>query len=178
MKGNAEMETPNYIKSLLLPNGRKPAGRKVWSIDLEAVWLPFFTATNVMGDSQIAPEALGAPIRLAYDADGSVKFSKSGRPVTKVVKDLSDSIRLVRENFTAGLVAYTSAVSAENAEGYKAEIARASQAGEPIITKDRASLERALRLQAEKAVAEAEAVVKATPKPETPKTEKRVAVHA
>ena len=172
------METPNYIKSLLLPNGRKPAGRKVWSIDLEMVWLPFFTATNVMGDSHIAPEALGAPIRLAYDADGSVKFSKSGRPVTKVVKDLSDGIRLVRENFTAGLVAYAGAVAKDNADDFKAEITRATKAGEPIITKDRASLERALRLQAEKAVAEAEAVVKATTKPETQKSEKRVAVHA
>jgi hypothetical protein len=40
------METPNYIKSLVMPNGKKPAGRRVWSIDLETVWLPFFYATN------------------------------------------------------------------------------------------------------------------------------------
>ena len=40
------MNTPNYIKSLLAPNTKKPQGRKVWSIDLETVWLPFFTATN------------------------------------------------------------------------------------------------------------------------------------
>ena len=25
--------TPNYIKSLLTPNGKSPAGRRVWSID-------------------------------------------------------------------------------------------------------------------------------------------------
>jgi len=97
------MDTPNYIKALLVPNGRKPAGRKVWSIDLETTWLPFFTATNVMGETRIAPDALGAPLRLAYNADGSVKFSKTGRPVTKVVKELSDQIRMVRENFTASL---------------------------------------------------------------------------
>jgi len=31
------VETPSYIKALLIPNGKKPAGRKVWSIDLETV---------------------------------------------------------------------------------------------------------------------------------------------
>ena len=67
------METPNYIKALLIPNGHKPKGRKVWSIDLETVWLPFYTATNTMGETHIAPDALGAPLRLAYDADGSVQ---------------------------------------------------------------------------------------------------------
>ena len=154
------METPNYIKTLLLPNGKKPAGRKVWSIDLEMVWLPFFTATNVMGDSHLAPDVIGAPIRLAYDPDGSVKFSKAGRPVTKVVKDLSDSIRLVRENFTAGLLSYAQAVVTEKPEDYKAEIDRASKAGEPIANKDRASLDKALKLRQEKAIAEAEAVVR------------------
>jgi len=83
------METPNYIKALLMPNGKKPAGRKAWSIDLETVWLPFFTATNTVGDTHISPDALGAPLRLAYDADGSVKFSKTGRPITKVAKELA-----------------------------------------------------------------------------------------
>jgi len=158
-----ENQTPNYIKALLIPTANKPTARKVWSIDLEAVWLPFFTATNVTGDSCIPSEALGAPIRLAYDPDGSVKFSKAGRPVTKVVKDLSDSIRLVRENFTAGLLSYAQAVITDRPEDYKAEIARASKAGEPIATKDKASLAKALKLQADKAVAEAEAIVKAAP---------------
>ena len=35
------------INGLLQRITRKPQGRKVWSIDLETVWLPFFTATNV-----------------------------------------------------------------------------------------------------------------------------------
>ena len=73
-------KTPQYIKALLKPNGTKPAGRRVWSIDLESVWLPFFTATNTMGDTALAAESLGAPLRLAYDPDGTPKFSKSGRP--------------------------------------------------------------------------------------------------
>ncbi|MDP3062489.1 MAG: hypothetical protein Q8O40_04650 [Chloroflexota bacterium] len=41
------MEIPSYIAALLQPQPSKPTGRKVWSIDLETVWLPFLTATNV-----------------------------------------------------------------------------------------------------------------------------------
>ena len=54
------METPNYIKNLLKPTANKATSRKVWSIDLETVWLPFFTATNAMGDTAIPHEAIGA----------------------------------------------------------------------------------------------------------------------
>jgi len=151
------METPSYIKSLLIPNGKRPAGRKVWSIDLETVWLPFLTATNVMGDTRIPSEALGAPIRLAYDADGSVKFSKTGRPITKVVKPIADSVRMVRENFTAGLLAYAGGVITDNAEGYKAQVEMAREAGEPILTKDRESLQKAMLEAMEATFAEAEA---------------------
>ena len=93
------METPNYIKNLLKPTANKTTSRKVWSIDLETVWLPFFTATNAMGDTAIPHDALGAPMRLAYNQDGSVKFSKTGKPVVKVAKDISDNVRLVRDNF-------------------------------------------------------------------------------
>jgi len=163
------VETPNYIKALLMPNGRKPTGRRVWSIDLEMVWLPFFTATNTMGDTHISPDALGAPLRLAYQADGSVKFSKTGRPVTKVAKDLSDNIRLVRENFTAGLINYANGVIAENPDGYKAQVEVARKAGEPIIRKDKQNLEQALAEAMEQAIAEAEGKgeVKAEAKAET-----------
>lgn len=151
------METPNYIKALLMPNGRKPAGRKVWSIDLEMVWLPFFTATNTIGDTHVSPDALGAPLRLAYEADGSVKFSKTGRPVMKVAKDLSDNIRLVRENFSAGLISYANGVVSEMPEAYKAQVEAARKAGEPIISKDRQNLEQALAKAVEDAIREAEA---------------------
>jgi len=149
------LETPNYIKSLLMPNGRKPAGRKVWSIDLELIWLPFLTATNVMGDTRLPHEALGAPLRLAYDADGSVKFSKTGRPITKVAKDLSDTIRMVRENFTATLLSYANGVIAKRANDYKGMVELANKAGEPIVTRDRANLEVALTRQMEEAIASA-----------------------
>jgi len=51
-------ETPNYIKSLLMPSAKSPQGRRVWSIDLETVWLPFFTATNTTGDTAIPQEVV------------------------------------------------------------------------------------------------------------------------
>jgi len=137
------METPQYIKSLLMPNGKQPKGRRVWSIDLETVWLPFFTATNTMGETEIPADALGAPLRLAYEADGSVKFSKTGRPVTKVAKEIGDSVKLVKENFTASLLAYANGVIAENPDGYKAQV------------EDRQNLEKAIAKLHEQEIAEA-----------------------
>ena len=149
------METPNYIKSLLIPNGKKPAGRRVWGIDLELIWLPFFLATNTQGDTAIPADSLGAPLRLGYNADGSVKFSKTGRPVTKVAKDIADSVRLVKDNFTAGLLVYANGVITDNPDGYKAQVESARIAGEPIQTKDRANLDKALAEAREQALAEA-----------------------
>jgi hypothetical protein len=157
------METPSYIKALLIKNGKKPAARRVWSIDLETVWLPFFTATNTVGDTAIPSDALGAPLRLAYNPDGSVKFSSKGRPVTKVASELANNIRVVRENFTAGLQGYARMVIDQNAEGYKTEVEKARQAGEPILTHDKAKLDEAIqkRLEAELAKAKAETEAKA-----------------
>jgi len=149
------MDTPNYIKALLIPNGKKPAGRRIWSIDLETIWLPFFTATNTMGDTAIPSDALGAPLRLAFNADGSVKFSKTGRPVNKVAKELSNSVQLVRQNFTAGLVAYASQVIADNADGYKAQVELAQEAGKPIVASDREKLDKAIAEAVEQSIAEA-----------------------
>jgi hypothetical protein len=151
-------DTPNYIRALLVPNGKKPAGKRVWSIDLEAIWLPFFTATNTMGDTAIPSDALGAPVRLGYNQDGSVKFSKTGRPVLKVAKDIADSVRLIRENFATGLIVYATQVSADNPDGYKAQLELAKEAGEPIRTKDSDQLSKAMAQQLADAMAEAHKV--------------------
>ncbi len=147
--------TPNYIRSLLIPNGKKPAGRRVWSIDLETIWLPFLTATNTKGDTAIPADALGAPLRLGYNQDGSVKFSKTGRVVLKVAKDIADSVRLIRENFATGLLAFATQVSAENPDGYKAQLPSAKEAGEPIRARDNVQLSKAIAQQMADAVAEA-----------------------
>ncbi len=152
------MSAPAYIKNLLRPNGQKPSGRKVWSIDLESVWLPFFTATNTEGITLIPSESLGAPLRLAYELDGSVKFnSKTGKPVIKVVKDVSDQIRLVRENFVAGLQQYVTSVQSKQGEEYKEQVRLNIEAGTPIRERDREALDTAIAEMVERAMAEREA---------------------
>jgi hypothetical protein len=143
--------TPNFIKTLVKPNG-KSSGRKVWSVDLETVWLPFFTATNTMGDTRISHEALGAPLRLTYNPDGSVKFSKAGRPVIKVAKDISDNVKLVRENFIAGLQNYANMVITENTEAYKEQVHLASEAGAPIQAHDKDKLDEAMEKIVQQAI--------------------------
>ena len=157
------METPNYIKSLLTPTTKQPQGRRVWSIDLQQVWLPFFTATNTMGDTAIPSQAIGCPLRLGYDKAGAVRFSQAGRPVIRVAKEIGDNIRLVRDNFTANLLNYAGAVIRDNADSYKAQVELARKAGEPIYQHDKNQLDLAMpmRFPESKAVAEAEAVAKA-----------------
>jgi len=149
-------ETPSYIKSLLTPTTKQPQGRKVWSIDLQQVWLPFFTATNTLGDTAIPAAAIGCPLRLGYDKAGQVRFTQAGRPVIRVAKEIADSVRLVRDNFTANLLNYAGAVIRDNADGYKTQVELAHKAGEPIYQYDRNQLSNAL-----KAKAEAEAKVNA-----------------
>ena len=156
------METPNYIKSLLTPTTKQPQGRRVWSIDLQQVWLPFFTATNTMGDTAIPSQAIGCPLRLGYDKTGAVRFSQAGRPVIRVAKELADNVRLVRDNFTANLLNYAGAVIRDKADGYKAQVEQARKAGEPIFQHDKNQLASALKAKAEaEALAQAEAVKQA-----------------
>ena len=155
------METPNYIKSLLTPTTKQPQGRKVWSIDLQQVWLPFFTATNTMGDTAIPSEAIGCPLRLGYDKAGQVRFSQAGRPVIRVAKEIADNVKLVRDNFTANLLNYAGSVMRDNADGYKAQIEIAKKAGEPIYQHDKNQLSNALKARAEaEAKEQAEAMAK------------------
>ena len=145
----ADNKTPGYIADLLRPlPGPSTGDRRVWSLPLNAVWLPFFTATNTEGKTAISPEALGAPIRLAKDSDGSVKFSKAGRPMLRVVKELSEHVRIVRENFTAGLVAYVGQVVKTRPKDYKAQVEAAQLAGEPLHQADADALMVALKAKA------------------------------
>ena len=145
-----------FIESLVTAtNGSKPKGRRIWSIDLQAVWLPYFTATNAMGKTNLDADALGAPLRLAYNPDGTVKFNpRSGKPTVKVAKPLSEQVKLARENLVAGLQNYAHYAFTQNEEAYKGVVAAAQAAGKPIIERDRAMLASALA----EAVAEAEAV--------------------
>ena len=148
--------TPNYIKTLLLPSTKAPQGRRAWSIDLETVWLPFLTATNTMGDTAIPHDALGAPLRLAMDKDGSVRFGRNGRPVTRIAKPIAQTVTLVRENFVANLKDYASQVAETHADAFNEQIVLQREAGTPIIENDKVVMDKAIQLQIEQTVAEAE----------------------
>ena len=130
-----KFQTPAGIAKMLRTVATKPQGRKVWSIDLETVWIPFFTASNTMGDTKISNDALGAPLRLGKEKDGTVKFRDDGRPVLTVVKELSKAVGDVRENITAELMNYPQMVYKAKPEEFKAQIAANHKAGKPIIEK-------------------------------------------
>ncbi len=167
-------ETPSYIKTLLMPSTKAPTGRRAWSIDLETVWLPFFTATNTMGDTAIPSDALGAPLRLAYNKDGSVKFGRNGRPTTRVTKPIAQSVSLVRENFVANLKAYAHTVATEKAEEYAMQVELAQEAGQPIIDHEKADIDKAIQLQIEQALKDAESKQEARAEAETTAPEKEL----
>ncbi len=164
------MET-SFVKSLIIPRSPKStSSRRVWSIDLESVWLPLFTMTNARGDTTIPHEALGAPLRLALAKDGTIRFSDSGKPVIRVVREVTDMVRLIRDEFTARLVAETTEYATENPDGFKAEITRNLEAGKPLIAHDYGLLKAYAMAKAEaEAMAKAEATPAPAPKPKARK---------
>lgn len=164
--------TPNYIKALLMPSTKPTAGRRAWSIDLETVWLPFFTATNTMGDTAIPHDALGAPLRLAYDKDGSVKFGRNGRPTTRIARPIAQNVSLVRENFVANLKVYASQVFESHKDEFAQQLALQREAGEPIIQHDTDEMDKAIQLQVEQAMAEAQRKAEAEEKAEITEPER------
>ncbi len=149
-------KAPDYIQSLLMPNTKQPNGRRVWGVELETTWLPFLTATNTTGDTAISADALGCPIRLGYGKDGSVKFSPTGRPVTRVAKEISDTVNLIKLNFVANLQHFAEQVAESNTDGYASQIEQARVAGEPIRAYDQEKLDHAIKLQVAEDIRQAE----------------------
>lgn len=142
---------------------------------MEQTILPYFTATNALGVTDIPSEALGAPLRLSLASDGSVKFSKAGRPVMRTAKEISDEVRIMRERFEAGLQQFANGVAIENPDAYQAEVEAAKVAGKPILENIQTKVEEALRLVTAKEAEQAEAAkAKKTKKTK----EERVAVPA
>ena len=146
-----ELTTPSYIKAVLQPRAKSESGRKVWSIDLQYVWLPFFTASNVQGETAIPREAIGAPLRLAKDKDGSVRFNKTGRPVLKVAGELSEAIRMTKDNFVSSLMGFAGQVMKAKPDEYKAEAEACRQAGEPVIERANSDIAAAVLIAAQAA---------------------------
>lgn len=137
---NTKVKNP-FIHSLLLPVDNKASDRRAWSIPLMGVWLPFFMATNTAGETAISQEAIGAPLRLAKEQDGTPKFSKSGKPMVKVAPAIAQQVRTVRDNFVAGLLSYAEGVANAMPTEYEAEQAACLKAGKPIVEGDKEALE-------------------------------------
>ena len=78
-----------------------------------------------------------------------MRFSQAGRPVIRVAKEISDNVKLVRDNFTANLISYAGEVMTEHSDEYKTQVELAVKAGEPIAQHDRVELSKALEAKAE-----------------------------
>ena len=125
--------THDFMATLLAPTAKKAGGKKLWQMDVESVLVPYFIATNAQGLTEIPSDVLGAPIRLSETKDGEIRFSTSGRPMTKAHPDLTDKVRIMRENFQASLESYTGMVQSELPEQYSDQVALAQAAGDPIM---------------------------------------------
>jgi hypothetical protein len=148
--------TPAYIKNLLLPTAKTQSERKVWSMGLETVIVPFLTATNTMGDTAIPHDALGAPLRLARDKDNSIRFNSGGKPVIRVAKPISDAVTSIRENFVATLKDYTQNVVESRPDDYALTVESSIQAAKPIKQQEQDDLDKAVKLKLEQDITDAE----------------------
>ncbi len=144
--------------------------RKVWSIGLSTVLIPFFTAQNAVGFGQVPHDALGAPLRLARDKDtGEVRFAKNGKPIWRVAPAISEAVKLQREDMIAGMVTFASNVAEADSAAYAAEVSANLKAGQPIIERDKQNeaeaIAKAVKAEAKQptnVMAEAEAIIKET----------------
>jgi hypothetical protein len=173
MVTNSNGNIPDFITALLAPSKGSRGSRRAWGIDVETVWVPFFTATNVEGKTTLPDDVLGAPIRLVKTKDGEVRFDKNGRPRMRVAPELNAQVTLVRENLVSGMLAYAGDIVAERPDEYRQQVAAAQLAGEAVLDQqahDVADAAEMLRLQQE---ADAKAVAaegEHAPEPETPVT--------
>ena len=146
------------VGTLLKPQAKPANDRRSWGIPVLGVLIPFFTATNAAGETAIAADVLGAPLRLGRDKDGTPKFSQSGKPVVRLAGELTAQVRIMRENFIYGMTRYHTQVVEAMPDAYKAQVEAAQKAGEPIAARDAADLAAALDARAEAQKAEAERV--------------------
>jgi hypothetical protein len=113
-------------------------------------------------------------MRLAYDKAGAVRFGSTGKPVVRVAKEIGDNVRLVRDNFVANLVDFTTTTKQNMPEAYSTEIAKANKAGEPIKRYDTQMLTTAIEHAREVAEAKAKAEAEAKNTEAAPETEREL----
>jgi hypothetical protein len=143
------------VKSMLKPTLKKGGDKRAWSIPVSTTGVPFFTATNTKGLTSMEPDVLGAPLRLAKDKDGTIKFSKAGRPMTRVHPVLTEQVKVARENYEANLLAFVGHVASEMPDAYKSQVELAQRAAEPVTAQMSQDVDDFLaNLAAEQAAAE------------------------
>jgi hypothetical protein len=173
MVTNSNGNTPDFITALLAPSKGSRGSRRAWGIDVETIWVPFFTATNVEGTTTLPDDVLGAPIRLAKTKDGEVRFDANGRPRMRVASELNAQVTLVKENLVSAMMARVGLVMEERPDEYRQQVAAAQLAGQVVIEQqahDVADAAEMRRLQQE-ADAKAEAAEgEHAPEPATPVT--------
>jgi hypothetical protein len=145
-------DSPDFLTALLAPSKGTRGSRRAWGIDVETVWVPYFTGTNVEGKTELPDDVLGAPIRLAKTRDGEVRFDNNGRPRMRVAPELNAQVTLVRENFVSALMARVGLVIEERPDEYRQQVAAQQLAGEAVMKQqahDVAVAAETLRIQAE-----------------------------
>jgi len=145
----------NYVSGLFAPVQKKATGKKSWGFDLETFWLPLLHASNINGDTAIAKDVLGFPVRVVRDKDGEVKFNQNGRITTRIHKDITDQVKAVQSNFQAEAMGYITAVQQENPEAWSAAIESSLEAGRPVAERERRDVRKAEKARREAVEAEA-----------------------
>jgi len=159
------------IKGLLKPSPEKAKDRNVRGLPLNGLWIPFFTATNAVNESNIASSALGAPMQLVVNKDGTpkVKVDEDGKELIqyKVNKAVNDGVKTVMDNFAFGLMAFTETVKKSHPEQYKAEVEAARAAGATVRAHEDMTLGQYMASKAAQAANDAPAAPAAESKTET-----------
>ena len=128
------------IHTLMKPSPDKVKDRAVWGLPLTGLWIPFFTATNVTGESNINAGALGCPMRLVVGKDGVPKLKDDGSARYQVDKDISKAVKSLKDNIAFGLQSYASSIQKAMPAEYKAQVEAAQKAGEEVREHDDTTL--------------------------------------
>jgi hypothetical protein len=135
---------------LFKPVEKKSQDRKVWGIGLSVYWLPFFTASNAAGETNLPPDVLGAPLRVRRDKNtNEPRIGSNGRPSFMVAEPLRLQIQKAQDNVIATLVDYTREKQELHPAEYASQVQMAAEAGAPIMVKDVADINDAFAKLAE-----------------------------
>ncbi len=135
------MAKENFVHTLMKPSPNKAKDRSVWGLPLQGLWIPFFTATNTVGESHIDAGALGCPLRLSVGKDGVPKLKDDGTPRYQVDKKIGDAVNGVKDNFAFGLMAFVASTQKAMPNEYKAQVAAVQKAGEKVLEQDQTALD-------------------------------------